>query len=94
VSYLVLVSSHALDRAFERWPGEAIGITTIRTEVLQALHEGRVSARKPPHFQNSASGRVLYTWTADGRRAHVLRATSQSFRVLTLLDQTTKAAAA
>jgi hypothetical protein len=65
-----------------------------RCVVLQALHEGRVSARKPPHFQNSASRRVLFTWTADGRRCHVLRAEVEAFRVLTLLDQSTKAAAA
>jgi len=93
VSYVVLVTPHALDRAYERWPGEVIGLATIRREVLGALRAGRVSARKPPRFRDRAAGRCLFTWTADGRRAHVLRASTTAFAVLTLLDQAEKTAA-
>jgi hypothetical protein len=92
-SYVVLISSHALDRAFERWPGESIGISTIRAEVLDALHAGRVATTKPPHFASGATGQVLYTWTPDCRRAHVLTASARAFTVKTLLDSRPRASA-
>ena len=93
MSYRVVVSSHALDRAFERWPDEPIGIGIVRAEVLEALHAGRVSVDKPPHFSSSSEGRVLYSWTEDSRRAHVLVASQRAFTVKTLLDARPRAAA-
>jgi hypothetical protein len=94
VSYVVIVCSHALDRADERWPGEKLFVGTIKREVLAALRDGHVSARRPPTFRSGSSGRVLYTWTTDGRRAHVLKASTQAFRVVTLLSSSPKKAAA
>ncbi len=80
----VSVTDHALERALERC---GLGRGGIKREVAEALHAGRVSAKQPAWVGGRPDGRSLYTWSADGRRAHVLLAADECFVVRTVLTR-------
>lgn len=86
----ITVSRHAVERAQERHAPE-ITAGMVIAEVADALHHGR---RGKNHHRYSfrdlheARGDAEYAWTADSRRAYVIRVYSREVVVITTLPTT------
>lgn len=70
----IVVSTHALDRLWERFSDRRTpGI--VRREVVAALQQGRTSKRRPPWLGpngRAADGDAFYVWPAGHDRVYVV----------------------
>jgi hypothetical protein len=81
--FKVIVTTHARERARERFPG--FKAARIGDEVHAALVAGRVSALKPPGLIGGDFPYGLYAWTEDGNRIYGLRYGEDCFAVHTTM---------
>lgn len=79
----VYVSTHARERARERFPG--FKAARIVDEVRLALREGRVSPRKPKGFRGKDYPDCLYVW--NDARIYAIKALDNGFLVTTTVER-------